>query len=151
MYSNNLEKIKKSFNKHFKIIKAGGGVIINEANEILFIFRRGKWDLPKGKNDDNESAKSCAIREVKEETGLSKVKAGRHIGTTYHVYNEFGKRILKETDWFNMQASSQENLTPQLDEGIDKIEWVNPLEIKNKLKNSYALINDVLVSAGINV
>ena len=137
--------------KYFEIIQAAGGVVKNEVDEILFIFRRGKWDLPKGKNDDNENAKDCALREVKEETGLRKVKAGRHICTTYHVYKEFGKHILKETEWFNMKSSSLEKLMPQTEEGIEKIEWVNSLNITGKLKNAYPLIADVLVESGLNI
>jgi 8-oxo-dGTP pyrophosphatase MutT (NUDIX family) len=150
LFHPNFGEMKRSFSKHFKIVKAAGGVIRNETNEILFIFRKGKWDLPKGKMDDNESPKQCAVREVKEETGLSKVNAGGYICTTFHVYTEFGKKILKETEWFSMQASSKEILTPQLEEGIEKIEWVNN-EVNIKLKNSYPLINDVLVSGGVQI
>ncbi len=43
-------------------------------DEILMIFRRGKWDLPKGKLDKGESLEACALREVEEETGLKKNK-----------------------------------------------------------------------------
>jgi 8-oxo-dGTP pyrophosphatase MutT (NUDIX family) len=38
-----------SFLSLFKIIPAAGGVVFNEKRECLFIYRRGKWDLPKGK------------------------------------------------------------------------------------------------------
>ena len=151
LYNENFEKSKKAFYKHFKTIQAAGGVVKNEVGEILFIFRRGKWDLPKGKKDNNENAKDCALREVKEEAGLHKVIAGKHVCTSYHVYTEFGKHILKETDWFDMKSSSKEKLTPQMEEGIEKIEWVNPININDKLKNSYALIADVLVGSGFSI
>ena len=52
-----------------KII-AAGGLVTNENNELLMIFRRGKWDLPKGKLDKGETIEECAIREVEEETGI---------------------------------------------------------------------------------
>ncbi|MBM3413275.1 MAG: NUDIX hydrolase, partial [Bacteroidetes bacterium] len=42
-----------------KKILAGGGVVVNENNQVLFIFRRKKWDLPKGKLDPEENIKSC--------------------------------------------------------------------------------------------
>ena len=38
-----------SFLSMFKIIEAAGGIVKNEKGESLFILRRGKWDLPKGK------------------------------------------------------------------------------------------------------
>ena len=151
LWYNNIEKLKKAFFKHFTIIKTAGGLVKNEQNEILFIFRRGKWDLPKGKNDDDEIPRDCAVREVKEETGLQKVKAGRKICTTYHTYTEFGKHILKETEWFEMKATSEQKLTPQHDEGIEKIVWVSELDMNEKLKNSFPLISDVILSSGINI
>ena len=72
IFHQNFDKLKKDFFKHFKLIKAGGGLVKNKAGQILLIFRRGKWDLPKGKLDDNETLLQCAIREVREETGLAK-------------------------------------------------------------------------------
>lgn len=149
IYNNDFEKIKTTFYNNHIIIHAAGGLVKNEMGEILFIYRRGKWDLPKGKNDGGESAKACALREIKEETGLLKVTAEKKICTTHHVYMESDKRILKETEWFNMKSSSKEKLIPQKEEGIEKIEWVAPAEINIKMKNSYALIDDVLSAAGV--
>jgi ADP-ribose pyrophosphatase YjhB (NUDIX family) len=151
LWNDNFEKLKKSFYKHFTVVQAAGGVVKNEADEVLFIFRRGKWDLPKGKKDDNEDAKQCAVREVKEETGLQTVKAKKKICTTYHTYREFGKHILKETDWFDMKATTKQKLTPQEEEGIQEIEWVRTNNIPDKLKKSFLMIGDVLVSAGVDL
>jgi 8-oxo-dGTP pyrophosphatase MutT (NUDIX family) len=151
LWNADIEKLKKVFYKHFHLIQAAGGVVKNEMDEILFIFRKGKWDLPKGKMDANEVAKECALREVKEETGLLKVKAGKKICTSYHTYHEFGKHILKETEWFDMKATSDQKLIPQEEEGIQKIEWVNKSDIPAKLKKSFPLIADVLVDSGIDI
>lgn len=151
LWNNGIEKLKKAFYKHFTIVQAAGGLVKNEAKEILFILRNGKWDLPKGKKDANEIAKECALREVKEETGLAKVMAGKKISTTYHTYHEFGKHLLKETEWFDMKATSQQKLIPQTEEGIQKIEWVNELNVSDKIKKSYPLIADVLISSGVNI
>jgi len=151
LWNADIEKLKKAFYKHFSIVHAAGGVVKNEIDEILFIFRRGKWDLPKGKNDGDEIAKECALREVREETGLLKVNAGKKISTSYHTYHEFGKHVLKETEWFDMKATSDQKLSPQQEEGIQKIEWVNKLNIPGKLKKSFALITDVLIDSGIDI
>ena len=48
----------------FNIIKAGGGVVNNNKNQILFIYRLKRWDLPKGKLDKGETIRECAEREV---------------------------------------------------------------------------------------
>src|SRR6476469_1973448 len=37
----NFQKLKKEFFKHFKLLKAAGGLVKNKAGEILLIFRRG--------------------------------------------------------------------------------------------------------------
>ena len=59
-----------------KTIIAAGGLVLNEKNELLMIFRRGFWDLPKGKVDEGETLEQCAVREVKEETGLQNIRLG---------------------------------------------------------------------------
>ena len=50
-----------------------GCIMINEKDQLLIVQSRGnKWGFPKGKRKDlTESAINCAMREVKEETGLT--------------------------------------------------------------------------------
>ena len=45
-----------------------------KAMKLLMIFRRGKWDLPKGKLDKGETFERCAVREIEEETGFRNLK-----------------------------------------------------------------------------
>jgi 8-oxo-dGTP pyrophosphatase MutT (NUDIX family) len=145
---NNVEELKKAFWKKFILVKAGGGLVLNEANELLFIFRRGKWDLPKGKLDDGETMEECAVREIKEETGLQQVELKKHLITTWHTYDESGHHILKETAWYLLSAPKKQALTPQTVEQITKIEWVNPAELNNYVPNTFPAIIDVLKAAG---
>ncbi len=149
IFSKDFNKLQTIFYKGFEIIRAGGGLVLNEFGEILFIFRRGFWDLPKGKKDTGEKYRQCAKREVEEETGLNNVKTGKKICTTYHTYVENNQRILKKTRWYNMTACSTQPLIPQADEGIQQIEWVNKDNIAEKSEQSYPLINDVLTGGNI--
>ena len=128
------------------IIQAGGGLIRNEKDYALLIFRRNKWDLPKGKLDPGETIEECAIREVKEETGLKKVEIIKKITITHHTYYQDSLEIIKETHWFQMHAPTigNEILTPQLEEDIEKIEWVDPANISSYLENSYETIRKVI-------
>lgn len=144
LFTANIEQSKKLFWKHFTIIQAAGGLIENEKKEILMIFRRGKWDLPKGKLDKGETLEQCAVREVKEETGLKNVQLKKFILTTFHTYNEFGRHILKESHWYRMKAASSQPLKPQTEEDIQQIAWVKPAALSEKLKNSFPSINDVI-------
>jgi 8-oxo-dGTP pyrophosphatase MutT (NUDIX family) len=131
-----------------KKIIAGGGVVVNENNQVLFIYRRKKWDLPKGKLDPGEDIKACAIREVMEETGIRNLTRGNLIIVTTHSYEENGMNMQKETHWFEMKASTVDNstLTPQLEEDIEKIEWVSPENLEEYLSETYTTIQQVLNS-----
>jgi 8-oxo-dGTP pyrophosphatase MutT (NUDIX family) len=129
-----------------KKIIAAGGLVLNDNKELLMIFRRGKWDLPKGKLDEDESMESCALREVEEETGLKKLKLAKFIDTTIHTYTDpySNEEVIKETHWFKMYAPNNQQLIPQLDEGIEEIEWVNNKGLQEKLQNSYVNIIEII-------
>jgi 8-oxo-dGTP pyrophosphatase MutT (NUDIX family) len=140
----NLESLKKAFWKHFTIIKAGGGLVENEAHEVLLIHRRGKWDLPKGKLDPGETIEQCALREVREETGLQAASLGAFIMTTYHTYNDYGHEVLKESYWYRMQAAASEQLVPQTIEDIHEIRWVARKDLAPFMTETFPSVRDVL-------
>ncbi len=109
----------------FELIEAAGGLVFNENDEILAIFRKGFWDLPKGKIDPGEDAESAAIREIEEETGAKQLELINFTGKTFHVYRlNNGKRILKQTWWFYLTTQNQ-LLTPQTEEDIEKAGWMD--------------------------
>ena len=143
-----LDKLKKSFTKKFTVIRAAGGLVVNDKEELLFIHRRGKWDLPKGKLDPGEPPEVCAVREVLEETGLQSAAIVKHLIKTFHTYEESGKHFLKETDWYLMRSPTQEVLTPQTGEQITEAAWIAPDELHKYTNNTYLLIKDVLASGG---
>ncbi len=142
-----IEELWKAFKSAFKIIKAGGGLVRNEKGEILFIKRNGLWDLPKGKTEKAETIKNTALREVKEECGMDKIKLKSHITSSYHTYILNDKRILKKTEWYEMYSSSKENLSPQTSENITDVLWVKADEISYITGNVYSSIMDVLKEA----
>ena len=139
-----LTKLQRAFYKHFKIITAAGGVVTDSKDNILMIFRRGKWDLPKGKLDKGESLQACAMREVEEETGIKGITLGEKITTTYHTYSEYGKHILKESHWFKMRCNDGQKLVPQTEEDITDIKWVKRADLKKYSSNTYQTILEVL-------
>ena len=144
--SSSLERIKKQFT----VIQASGGLVYSNDNKILLIFRRGKWDLPKGKLDEGEDLVTCALREVEEETGLSDLKYEQSLCITYHTYYEKEQHILKESHWHLMKGNDQEKLVPQTDEDIEKCMWVTIENLAPYLENAPASIIDVLTE-GIKI
>ena len=145
-FHTDLDELKRAFWKKFTLVKAAGGLVENEKKEILMIFRRGKWDLPKGKLEKGETLESCAIREVEEETGLKNIKILGPLTTTFHTYHEGTRFILKESHWFKMRVKDKQNLIPQINEDILDIKWVNYNDIEKYLHQSYPLISDIIES-----
>ncbi|MEO7769109.1 MAG: NUDIX domain-containing protein [Ferruginibacter sp.] len=143
LWHNDFEKLKKAFFKNFHLIEAAGGIVQNAKKEILFIFRLGKWDLPKGKLEKGEDLEQCAIREVEEETGIIQLTLQGKTGETFHTYDSFGKHYLKISHWFNMTCDNIQNLVPQTEEDITAIKWVKIKNLKEPLSNTYASIRDI--------
>jgi len=138
-----LAALKKALWKKFTVMQAAGGLVFNPRQEALFIFRRGKWDLPKGKLDPGETLEACALREVREETGLKDVHSGGFMLPTFHTYHESGKFILKESHWYRMKTAHSD-LVPQREEDITQATWANEQKINEYLENSFPSIRDVI-------
>ena len=126
------------------LIEAAGGVVYNNKNQVLMIFRDGKWDLPKGKLELNENIKDCAIREVEEECGVSGLSIINSLQDTYHTYELNEKKILKRTYWFTMNTDYKGSLVPQAEEGISEVVWVDKDHVTEKLNNSFGNIKELL-------
>ena len=133
-------KLLKKFLKLLPNVIAGGGKAFNSKNEILFIYRNNKWDLPKGKAEGKESIEGTAIREVEEETGVTGLKIVKPLPTTYHIFKRNGKHRIKVTYWFEMKTDFEGKLYPQEKEGITKVEWLDVNSSQKALENSYANI-----------
>jgi len=128
-------------------IDAGGGVVFNEKEEVLLILRRGKWDLPKGKIDPGETIIDCALREVIEETGLKNLTLLNKLASSSYCYREKEQLVLKQVQWFTMKTADQHVLTPQEEEQITDIKWVDLQELDPFLQNTYDTIKEVLLVA----
>ena len=144
LYHEDYEKLRKDFKGLFTIIEAGGGLVTNEFNEILFIFRRGHWDLPKGKLEKYETKKDAALREVEEETGIRNLVLGKKICITNHVYkNKSGKRHIKKSYWYHMTAPKM-GLIPQIEEDITEAKWMTMESFNSRERVVYSSIIKVL-------
>lgn len=154
------EEVIEALLSNFQYYPAAGGLVTDTKNgDILLMFRRGKWDLPKGKMESNETPEETALREVSEETGLKNIKIIKKLTDTWHsypvsVYGDANKDtlqrdILKQTHWFQMVFTGNELTIPQIEEDIVDIQWIKPENIKKYLDYSYPNIRDVFKTVSL--
>jgi len=131
---------------HMVNIEAAGGVVFNENKEVLLIKRLGKWDLPKGKIDGDETPEQAALREVEEECNITGLTLLQALPNTYHVYKMHNFRFLKTTYWYQMSTHANQALKPQLEEQITEVIW-QPWHTLNIAElDTYVSITDLLLS-----
>jgi len=151
LFSPDIAALKAAFLSRFECIEAAGGVVRNAAGEVLLIFRRGAWDLPKGKVDDGETLEQAAIREVREETGLLELTLGEKVDfpgflneATYHSYPYKGREAMKISHWYMMDYTGNDEPVPQQEEDIEEIKWVAVNKLPSYYSRMYPSIVDVL-------
>lgn len=139
------EKMLGYFKKSLIEITAGGGLVQNTGEDILFIFRNGKWDLPKGKPEGHESIEETALREVEEECGISELEIMGNLPATYHIYPLATKGyVLKKSVWFHMRYYGNQPLIAQTDEGITEARWVKTPVPEDLLQNAFPSIKSLM-------
>jgi ADP-ribose pyrophosphatase YjhB (NUDIX family) len=139
-----VEKSWKAFYDQFEFVQAAGGVVLNAEKQILFIFRNGKWDLPKGKVEKGESLDEGALREVTEECAIANIELVAPLCTTWHTYIQQGEPMLKATAWYIMNHLGNENPKPQAEEGITETRWFSLNNLHAVFANTYPSVVDVI-------
>jgi ADP-ribose pyrophosphatase YjhB (NUDIX family) len=134
-------------------IIAAGGLVTNPLGEILWIFRRGCWDLPKGKLDEGETIQTCALREVQEETGINNIQLHELLCFTNHQYFDkyLNAEAIKRTYWFHMTIPNLQKGIPQISEDIEKLEWHGLYTARQCLDNTYDNIIEVVEKYRIKI
>ncbi|MDR2586546.1 MAG: NUDIX domain-containing protein [Prevotellaceae bacterium] len=133
-----------------KIVHAAGGLVQNSFGEYLLIYKNGRWDLPKGQQDNGEALSVTALREVSEECGIMGIRLGRWITNTVHSYRLDMDLIFKRTHWYRMFVDGKPIPSPQTEEGIEKCCWCSLEEAAALLDESYPSIRRVFRLAMLN-
>ncbi|MGQ1890006.1 NUDIX hydrolase [Thermophagus sp. OGC60D27] len=144
IYHHNEHELFLRFKKNFKNIPAAGGLVWDPKKEhFLGMARRGQNDLPKGKLEPGETFEDAAIREVEEECNIDNLKILNPITSTFHTYYIKNIPVLKETKWFEMIYYGQKKPTPQQEEDITEVNWVNLDQTEQFTNNTYPSIKEI--------
>ena len=147
IYTDNAKQTRNTLFAGYKKIAAAGGLVFNHRGQVLLIFRRHMWDLPKGKIDTGEGKKLAALREVREETGLQRLSIIKKLTKTWHTYQlENNTPVLKVTHWYLMMSNDDAAPVPQLEEDIEIAKWMEPEQAEDICKTTYANVREVIQS-----
>jgi 8-oxo-dGTP pyrophosphatase MutT (NUDIX family) len=135
IYGPDIKHIWKIFRIYFTEVGAAGGLVMHKSGRYLFIEKKGKLDLPKGHIEKGEEPDACALREVSEECGITGHLIVKPICPSYHTYSWEGISYLKKTSWYLMKYDGEMLITPQVSEGITKVQWLFPDEL-NMIKGT---------------
>jgi 8-oxo-dGTP pyrophosphatase MutT (NUDIX family) len=139
-----VEGALNSILNRFKNIFAAGGIVQSVDDEIIMIYRLGKWDLPKGKIEPGEGVEIAAKREIEEEVGVSRLETISPLDNTYHFYFFKNQWIAKTTYWFHFLSKEKNELIPQTEEDIDKAVWMKKVEVEEAMHNTYPTIKKLI-------
>jgi 8-oxo-dGTP pyrophosphatase MutT (NUDIX family) len=110
--------------------KSAGGVVVRarEGTHLVLLIRDPyqNWGLPKGHLEEGEDAPTAAIREVREETGLSLLELGPELGSIDWYFRQEERLVHKFCSFFLMRSEDGETV-PEIAEGITECEWL-PVE-----------------------
>jgi 8-oxo-dGTP pyrophosphatase MutT (NUDIX family) len=144
IYHHDIEALRERFKSCFQQVYAAGGLVRDNEGRYLIMKRRGKWDLPKGKVNRNETFEQAAVREVTEECGLHGLEITGPLLSTYHSYYLDDHVILKRTCWYDMLYKGHEEPVPEYEEDITDIIWMSVEDVRKITGNTYLAVIDVL-------
>lgn len=135
--------VANALSKTFKMAPAAGGIVVKDG-KFVSIVRKGIPDLPKGHIEQGETPEAAALREVEEETGISKLQIVNELPSSWHCYLEHEEWKLKRTYWYLMDTTETIHPKPQSEEGITEIKLIGNEEIEAFLKGTFQSISEIL-------
>lgn len=147
IYDPNIKYLWKLFRIYYTEVQAAGGLVRHSSGRFLFIKKRDKWDLPKGHTGKNEAPEDCALREVKEECGITGHRIIKPLEPSYHTYTIEGISYLKKTHWYLMEYNGEMIRKPETRELISEVEWLLPDELTKIKKDVWQSLVDLINKA----
>jgi 8-oxo-dGTP pyrophosphatase MutT (NUDIX family) len=111
---------------------------------LLIYDKYGRWTIPKGHLEADETDQEAALREVLEETGVAGELGALVARIVYPVRSKRGLERTKQVSFFLLRADSFDT-HPQAEEGISAAEWFMPDVALARI--DYPQVRDVLARA----
>jgi 8-oxo-dGTP pyrophosphatase MutT (NUDIX family) len=133
--------------------RSAGGVVVRShdgiAHVLLIRDPYRNWGLPKGHLEDGEDAAAAALREVREETGLSELELGPELGSIDWYFRQDDRVVHKFCSFFLMRSVNGEAV-PEVSEGITECVWLPPEEAMARVTydNAREMIRAALARLG---
>lgn len=109
---------------------SSGGIIFRRRNgraEVFFVKNAtGRWTFPKGKQQEPETLVEAAVREIREETGLTGLRYLAPVGSTVFRFRQEGAIVRKTVYFFLFEApaDAKEKMSG-LEGGMWEASWVS--------------------------
>jgi len=102
------------------VVRAAGGIVAQNG-EVLLVHRPryDDWTFPKGKANADETDEECAVREVREETGLHCTLGAELAATEYLDASGRPKRVR----WWRMEPVADDGFAPNAE--VDELRWLD--------------------------
>ncbi len=115
---------------------SAGGIVVKKTPtgmEVLLIKDRfGFWTWPKGHLEEGEDAVDAAVRETREETGISDLRVIAEIGKQEYSFSAGDLDIFKTVSVFLMESGGKEKIKAQVEE-ISSAAWFPSDEALQKI------------------
>ena len=116
-------------------IEAAGGIVTRERpnqTEIAVVHRPryDDWSFPKGKLDPGETSEEAALREVREETGLS-CRLGPELAFAHYEDNKGRPKVVR---YWLMAVIEDPGFEPN--DEVDELRWLRPSQAAELLTYS---------------
>lgn len=105
-----------------------GGIVFRNSRDgkdidiLLIQDSKGRWTIPKGHIEPDETAKQTAIREIGEEAGLFHIKVLTWLGKIHFQYRRIDKLVLMTTEIYLVRALDNAEI-PTKEEWMKGIKW----------------------------